>query len=177
MKFKYHICSLKMLLLLSAFSILIMTGCMPKPNPIVSAAMIPENIQLENKHPYSLNIDVFGGHKPNCINFCITTEAFLDAVTSSISNTGVFSITSNKEDADYLLDIIIMKNWINKESTLITQWELTNTDSKSIIWSEVISTKQSSSLWGNKRFKEANELTAKENITEAIKKMSSLTEL
>lgn len=177
MKFKCHICSLKMLLLLSALSTLIMTGCMPKPNPILSATMIPENIELQNKHPYSLSIDVFGGLKPDCINFCITTESFLDAVTSSISNTGLFSTITNKEDADYLLDIVIMRNWVAKESTLITQWELTNTDSKNLIWSEVISTKQSSSLWGNKRFKDANELTAKENIEEGIKKMSSLTEL
>ena len=171
MKSKFAIYIAKPFLLLPILSALLITGCV-SPNPLTSQVMIPENINGNNKHDYSVSLDVYGGYNPQCFDYCLTTEAFTEALSSSITKSGVFSNIVNPQETEYLLDIVIVKRYIN--TTLITQWELREVKTNNIVWAEVIKTYIPP---GSQRKKPQllNEEVARENIKTAIEKMMTLT--
>ena len=170
-KSKLIISIVKPFLLLLLLSALVMIGCM-SPNPLQPQVMIPVDINGNYQHNYSVSIDVYGGYNPQCFDYCLTTDAFTEALRSSITTSGVFSKIVSPQETDYLLDIVIVKKYVN--TTLITQWELRDAKTNAILWAEIIKTYIASNA-SYKFNQRENEAVVRENIKTGIEKMMALT--
>ena len=161
----------KSLRLIAILIVLMMTGCMPNPNALIPKEIITEYLIINNKHSYSVSLDVYGGYSSRCINNCVTDKCFTEALNSLIESHQVFNKVTTSDAADYLLDIVIVKSLMN--TIFITQWELTESKTNTIVWSELLVTKISpENPW--KDIKGHNEKLAKQNITAAFERITSL---
>lgn len=150
-------------------SISLIFGCAPKPNPLIAQDITPSGIEVSNPHNASVSLDVEGGYSTQCLNYCVTTEAFSGALKTSMTSAGVFSNIVGPDEADFSLDVLIAKSL---KHTMFTQWELRNAQTNAIVWSELIKTSVDPD--SDLDDKERNEKLASQNIKQAIDKMRNL---
>jgi hypothetical protein len=124
---------------------LIVTGC---ASPAKPTAMIPNSFDIKNTHPYLVSVEVGGGKETNPLwTSQISNEAFLEAITKSITESGVFTKVITGEDADYLLEVVITSLTqpivgFDLTVNMISHWKLSKVGTKEQVWSEFISSSQ-----------------------------------
>ncbi|MEA3232968.1 MAG: hypothetical protein U9Q05_14525 [Thermodesulfobacteriota bacterium] len=165
-------------------SILLVSGC---ASPSKSVNMVPKNLNIKNQYPYSVNVEVGGGSKTNPLwTSQISDQAFREAITNSLTQSGIFSKVINGSNADYLLEVIITNCnqpivGFDMTVSMVTHWELTNLKTNKEIWEDFISSSYTATVGdafaGIKRLRLANEGAARENIKEGISTLSSLDEV
>jgi hypothetical protein len=145
-------------------------GC---STPARSEKMVPAEVGIAKKHPYSVRIIVTGGQdNPPVGRPQITNSAFREALVDSIIRSGVFSRIVEDPNAsnDYLLvvtlfsmDKLVFRNDVKMEAG----WTLRRPDGR-IIWQEAIVTESTGNVIVG------TELAARDNIAQALGKISKL---
>ena len=155
-------------------------GCSYKANV---KSMIPDNYDLKQNHPYSINIIVSGAEKTDPMDYYITNESFKTALKNSIINSNLFSKSLDDKNAKYLLDVLIVHITQPPPGTsmhvkLVTNWKLIETGINKVIWQDLIATSHTASATaafvGLKRIQMALEGAAKKNIEKGINRLSAI---
>ena len=160
--------------------ILLLIGCAAN-----ASRMVPENIQIAKKQPYSLSVsESVGGRETHLLwTSQISNLAYTQALTEALTQSGLFSQVIQGEEADYILDVTILhydQPWIGADIDIKmkAKWELTDTKTLTPVWSETFETtyraKLTDALIGAERLKKANEGSARVNIAEGIKRLSMI---
>ena len=157
----------------------IISGC---ASPTVSTAMVPEWMVVDKSHPYSVNVEVTGGRETTAMTASqISDEAFKEAIIESLIKSRLFADVTDRSATDYHLNVTIFS--IEQPSIgfsmtvkLEAGWTLTQVPIGKMIWQEsvrsVYTASTSAAFAGVTRLRLATEGAARENIKEAIEKLS-----
>ena len=161
-----------LLLLLAA---LLLSGCAwPKANHF-----IPQSVNLERQHPYTVKIETLGGKKTQFGGLDqVEPGMFEEALKASIEQTKAFSAVVYS-GADYHLDVTLYEvkgtGFIPFEITLFANWKLSDPLSGAIEFQRQIKGVHSSSnIAGGIRATRAAEGAARNNIAEGLRQISML---
>jgi hypothetical protein len=160
--------------------LLIFAGCAAE-----SARMIPTNMEVENKFPYSVTVaESVGGRETNPLwTSQISNTAYTNALSEAIAESGVFEQVIKGQGADYILDVTLLKYdqpviGIDFDVKMKTKWVLTDTKTMTPVWSDEFETtyraKLTDAAIAAERLQKANEGSARVNIAEGIKRLSKL---
>ena len=168
-------------LLAMGISLLIIAGCAA---PAKTVNMIPQDISVDARHPYSLSAEVLSGEETSELGMSkISDEAFKAALEAAILESGVFSRVVDIDGADYHLQVVITNlgqptAGLNISVTLVTHWKLEKRSSSECVWQDFVATKYMAhvddAIIGTTRLRVANEGAARKNIKEGIRKLSAL---
>ena len=168
-------------LLAIGIPLLIAAGCAA---PAKTVNMIPKDISIETKHPYSLSTEVMGGEETSELGASkISDEAFKAALEDAVMESGVFSRVVDIDGSDYHLQVVITNLGqpmaaFNMTVTLVTHWKLEERSTSKCVWQDFVATKYKASMddavIGTTRLRIANEGAARMNIEEGIRKLSAL---
>lgn len=157
------------------------SGC---ASPAQPEAMVPTAFNVKSRHLYTTELEVSGGKKTNPMwKSDIAGEDFEKAVESAIMKSGVFSSVITTGDADYRLEITLVKTMtpnfgLDLTSTVVTEWRLTDLKSNELVLEEYITSEFTATVGDAfaaiKRLRLANEGSARENIKEGIKRISEV---
>ena len=166
-------------LLLAATAFL--TGCASPSNPQAMAA----STTLEHRHTQTASIRVTGGSETSLTGASqISDAAFSEAVTSSITTSGLFGKILGVDAADYLIEVYIARlqqpiMGLEMTVTIETNWKLTHRPDSKVVWQKAILTgytaKFGDALAGPTRLRLATEGAPRTNIEQALKEISALT--
>jgi hypothetical protein len=158
-----------------------LTGC---ASPATVQGMRPQSLVLQNKHPFSVNVQVAGGRETNPIwTSEISDDAFVKAIRESIAQSGLFRSVITTGSGDYLLEVILVnvdKPLMGFDLTvnLTANWKLTHIPSNKIVYQELIPQHYTATVGdafvGIKRLRLAEEGAARENIQEGLNRISRL---
>jgi uncharacterized lipoprotein YajG len=164
-----------------AFTSLFFSGC---ASPSTAEGMTAAPMSLGQKHAQTVSISVTGGSETNAAAVSqISNEAFAQALTSSIENSGLFSKVLTVATGDYQLDVSIVRVdqpmfGLNLTVTIETDWLLKHRSDGNVVWKKAIPTTYTATpgdaFVAATRLRLANEGAAKANITEAIQEMAKL---
>ena len=143
--------------------------------------MTPANLTLENKHPYTVKIEVTGWEKINKLQVSGLSDArYAQTVAASIKNTALFNDVVETGNADYKLNITVLEHILpghigDFDLQLKTQWQLSDQADK-IVWTDTIDSVYTSKLADElttfDRLQKANENLTKINISDGMKRIS-----
>jgi hypothetical protein len=147
-----------------------LTGC---ASPATVQGMRPQALAVENRHPFSVNVQVAGGRATNPIwTSEISDDAFVRAIRESIAESGLFRSVITTGSGDYLLEVIL----VNVDKPLIG-FDLT-VNLTANVYQELIlqhyTATVGDSLVAIKRLRLAEEGAARENIQEGLNRISRL---
>jgi hypothetical protein len=173
---RFVTCILSGILLISLFG-----GCAAR-----SAMMVPASFEVAKKIPGSVRVEeAVGGRETNPLwSSQISSTAFSEALTNSLTKSGLFDTVLKQGDTTYILNVTILgydQPWIgaNFDIKMNTKWELTDAKKLVPVWSETFETtykaKFSDALIGAERLQKANEGAVRTNIAEGIKRLSKAT--
>ncbi len=158
-----------------------LTGC---ASPATVQGMRPKSPTLQNKHPFSVSVQVAGGRDTNPIwTSEISGDAFVKAIRESIAESGLFRSVITTGSGDYLLEVIIVnvdKPLIGLDMTvnLTANWKLTHVPSNKTVYQELIPQHYTATIgdafFGIKRLRLAEEGAARGNIEEGLTRLSRL---
>ncbi len=162
-------------------AVAILSGC---ASGAVSTNMVPENVQLTNKHPYSVSVLVDGGKETNPMWASqISNPEFQAAIAETLAKNGVFSTIIKDGNSDYLLEVNItalQQPVIGFSFTvsMSTNWKLTSVKDKKTVMEHIVASSYTAgmgdSVIGVKRLRIANEGAARENIKDGVNKISAI---
>ena len=145
-------------------------GC---STPARAVKMAPAEISIVKTHPYSVRITVTGGQdNPPLGRPQITNLAFREAVIDSILKSGLFAriVMDSNGKADYLLSVTLFgmdKLVFRNDVKMEVGWTLQRPYG-GIVWQEAIVTAARGNVI------EGTEAAARDNISQALGKMSKL---
>lgn len=161
------------------FLLLLLAGCASRPN-----MMIPSNIERIDESSGTITVEVGGGQETNPLwTSQISNEDFTEAILAAIEKSGLFNPVSSDDKADYLLKVNILEKsqpivGLDIDMSLKAKWELMNNDTSDMIWTDTIATtyrvKMSECFVAAERIQRANEGAARENIKEAVNRLSKV---
>lgn len=155
-------------------------GC---ASPAQSSAMIPVSVDLPRKHAASVSVAADGGQETKPMETSeISTEAFVEAVSGAIRQSGVFSSVLQGANADYRLTILIVsvdQPLIGFDMTvkMSTHWKLAGAKGESVFEDFIRSSHTATvgdAFAGVKRLRMATEGAARENIKIGLQRISAL---
>ena len=163
---------------------LIVSGC---SRTVKVENMTPAELNIVNKHPYSVNVVVKGhmslssakGKKDE-----IDRGRLKEVVDSSIIKSGLFRSLASKEQADYLLEVVVFKaNVVGTPTATITtvvpmNWILMSREPRKSVYQDrtahEFTVKARDKLGGANRYTWANEGSVKLSIEQALWDISKL---
>jgi hypothetical protein len=158
-----------------------LTGC---ASPATLQGMRPQSLALQNKHPFSVSVQVTGGRNTNPLwTSEISDDAFIQAIRESISESGAFHSVLTTGSGDYLLEVILVnvdKPLIGLDLTvnMTANWKLTHVPSNKIVYQQLIPQRFTGifgdSIFAIKRLRLAEEGAARGNIMEGLTQLSHL---
>lgn len=137
--------------------------------------MIPTPFENARKHPYTVRVRVTGGQESEAVGRPhIPDSAFARAIMDSITKSQAFSkvVEDQNTGANYLLTVTLFsmdKRVFGRTVGLEAGWTLQRGDTGAIVWQESILTE-----YHDSNVQAATEGAARNNIAEALEKMSSL---
>ncbi|HBG28712.1 MAG: hypothetical protein A2Y10_12225 [Planctomycetes bacterium GWF2_41_51] len=144
--------------------------------------MTVSDTTLENKHPYSVKVEVTGWEKIGKLQTSgLSNERYAQTLTNSIKNTGLFKDVIDN-GSDYKLKVTVLEHILpahvgDFDLQLKTNWQLTDTTGK-VIWTDTIASVYTSKLIDElttfDRLQKANENLTKINIGDGLKNLSQL---
>ncbi len=160
--------------------LLIASGCAAK-----ASRMVPANIETVKKHPYTVSVNQsVGGRETNPLwTSQISNEAYTQALTDAIAQSGIFRQVIKGDGADYLLDVTLLRYdqpvvGLDFDVSMKTKWELFDAKNLVPVWSDTFETtyraKLGDAMIAAERLQKANEGSARKNIAEGIKRLSML---
>ncbi len=159
----------------------VLSGC---ASGAVSSNMVSSDVQVANKHPYSVSVVVDGGKDTNPMWASqISNPEFQSAIAETLAKSGVFRTIIKDGNSDYLLEVNITALQqpvfgINFTVSMSTNWKLTSVKDKKPVMEQVIESSYTAgmgdSVVGVKRLRIANEGAARENIKEGASKLSAI---
>ncbi|MEN6383861.1 MAG: hypothetical protein ABFD79_01545 [Phycisphaerales bacterium] len=162
-------------ILIISVSISFLTGCGSNVKK-----MTVSDMSLENKHPYSVQLETTGWEKIDKLQTSgLTNERYSKSLANSINNTGLFKEVL-ADNANYKLKVEVVQHvlpghigdFVLKAST---KWQLTDSQNK-VVWTQTIDSAYTSKLIDEvttfDRLQKANENLIKLNIEEGIKRLS-----
>jgi len=174
MKFKVFMTAILVVSLTSPF----IAGCGSSVKRMSSGSLA-----LENKHPYSVKVEVAGWEKIDKLQTSgLTNERFAQTVAGSIKNTGLFNEVVETGNSNYKLKITVLEHILpahigDFDLPLKTQWQLIDSADK-VVWTDTVASVYTSKLADElttfDRLQKANENVVKINIEEGIKRLSQL---
>ena len=148
----------------------------------VSRNMVPKDFTVANTHPYSVLVKVEGGRETDAAGIPqISSAEFQAAIVESLTTYGVFKTVLTEGNTDYKLEAAIMNLQqpmfgFNMTVTIETAWKLTNLKDGSTVLSENLINSYTATVGdafaGVTRLRVASEGAARENIRDALKKIS-----
>lgn len=145
--------------------------------------MTVSDTALENKHPYSVKVEVIGWEKIGKLQTSgLSNERYAATLSNSIKNTGLFKDVIETGNADYNLKVTVVEHILpahvgDFDLQLKTNWQLTDPAGK-VIWTETIASVYTSKLVDElttfDRLQKANENLTKINIESGIIHISKL---
>ena len=146
--------------------------------------MVCDKIETSKKHPYSIEVAVDGGRETNPLwTSQISNSEFTQAIETSILNSDIFKSIAKGDNADYYLNVDIVKIsqpiiGLDFDIAMETKWALIQKTTKTIVWSDKIATtykaKLGTALIAGERLQKANEGSARENIKEGLSRLSQV---
>ena len=137
------------------------------------------------KHSQSVVVQVTGGSESNSMGASqISSADFASAIQTSIAQSGLFAKLAPAADADYEIDVHIVRLTqptfgLSFTVTMEADWSLVLRSQKKTVWEKAITSTftatVSDAFAGVKRLRLANEGAAKKNIEDAITQISALT--
>jgi hypothetical protein len=139
---------------------------------------------VATKHAESLSVTVTGGSETSSLGASkISNRDFAEAITNSITQSGLFAKVISTGQSDYQLQVQIVRLdqpmfgtsfTVNLEAT----WRLLHSGDQKVVWEKAITSSStatfSDAFSGVTRLRLANEGAARNNIQEAIVLMSAL---
>jgi len=156
-------------------------GC---STPSTALGMTPTAIKTTNKHTQSVALAVSGGKETNSTGKSqISDAAFAEAISNAITSSKVFSSVIKGNGGDTILTVTIFN--IDQPSfglsftvKMEAGWTLKRANTGAVIWQESIKSEHtattSDAFVAAERLRLANEGAAKNNIAEALRKISEL---
>ena len=150
----------------------LLAGC---STAATSEGMIPTSFDVVNTHPQTVRVTVTGGQESVAVGRPQITDAgFTQALIASITKSRTFSkvIEDQTPAEDFRLTVTLFsleKRVFGQAVTLEAGWTLRRADTGTIVWRESI---VSASTDNN--FQIATEAAARDNIAEALGKISKL---
>ena len=148
----------------------------------MSRNMVPKDLTVANHHPYSVMVKVEGGRETSAASPSqISSPEFQSAIVESLMTHGVFKTVLTEGNTDYKLEVAILDLrqpllGFNMTVTIETAWKLTNLRDGGTVMSENLTNSYTATVGdafaGVKRLRLANEGAARENIRDALKKIS-----
>ena len=148
----------------------------------VSRNMVPKDFTVANNHPYSVMVKVEGGRETDAAGASqISSQEFQAAIVESLTTYGVFKTVLTEGNVDYNLEATILNLQqplfgFNMTVTIETAWKLTNLKDDSTVMRENFTNSYTATpgdaFAGVTRLRLANEGAARENIRDALKKIS-----
>jgi len=181
MKYQPHI---RTAFLLACFIVVVnqLSGCAASASK--SVGMTAENIDVQNRQPYSVQVQVSGGHDTGALERSqISNEAFAEALVTSIEKSKLFTEIKQDENADYLLHVVLLDLEQPMfggafEVRMEAAWMLINRSNGETVWKKSIKSQHtagvSDAFAGVTRIRLATEGAAKNNITQGIDLLSKL---
>jgi len=149
-----------------------------------STAMVAESDAMQHRHPYSVQVQVSGGHETGTMdNSQISNEAFTEALVESIEKTGVFAETRQAGNADYLLHVTLLDLeqpifGASMKVRMEAAWMLINNASGETVWKQAIESQYTAGAFDAfaavTRIRLATEGAARNNIQQGIALLSGL---
>ncbi len=137
--------------------------------------MAPGNIAIAAEHPHSVCLRILGARETGLGSIRQLTEAnFTQALEAAIIESQIFSRVMKGNSGEYLLTAIIAEvqqpqyYGLRSEVGLEVAWTLSNNRTGQTLWHESVKSK------GTGDVTEATENAAKNNMTEALAKISKL---
>jgi hypothetical protein len=168
------------ILLLAGLS-LWFAGC---ASPTQPSAMVATPTGPVTRHAQSLGIAVAGGAATSAAGASkISNEDFAEALRQSIAQSGLFATLTAPEQADYRLDVQIVRLvqpliGFSMTVTIETDWTLTRRSDRQVAWQKAITSvytaRAGEAFAGVTRLRMATEGAARTNIQDAISRMSAL---
>lgn len=168
-------------------TVLVLVGCWGLGGCAVGAdagAMIPETVNVEKTHPYSVNVEVTGGRATEPTGMPqIANEAFDEAITQTLIKAATFAKVQEDKSGSYELDVIIFDvqhpSFGDSASvTIETGWTLTNQLTGEIVWQKALRSTYTASMDSDitftGRLKKATEGAAKDNIKQGVTEITRL---
>jgi hypothetical protein len=157
-----------------------LSGC---ATPSTYQAMTPTTVVVTEKQSGSVVVNVTGGQKTSSAGKSqISNEAFKQAIVDSIKKSQVFSsVTDSTGDYQLTASIIGMDQpsfGLSFTVKMEAGWTLKRVDSGAVVWQEAIKSQHtattSDAFAGVARLRMANEGAARNNISQALEKISKL---
>ncbi len=172
----------KITTILISLCLLLSSGCNIAAN---SDRMVPEEFEIVKKHPFTVSVnESTGGRETNPLwTSEISNSAFTRALNNALIKSGVFQSVIKGNNANYSLNVQIINYshplmGIDFDVNIKTKWDLMETKTFEIIWSDIIKTtyraKFTDTLLAAERLQKANEGSVRVNIKEGIKRLSLL---
>ncbi|MFH1371359.1 MAG: hypothetical protein ABII09_08765 [Planctomycetota bacterium] len=168
------------LLILEIGLVLFAAGCVAR-----SEMMVPRSLEVTNKIPGSVRVDeVVGSRETGSFQLWtsqISSTAFTEAITASITKAKLFDSVVEANGADYILDVTILDYdqplvGLDLNIKMKTQWQLTDAGKLTPVWSETFETtykaKFSDALLPAEKSRKAYEGAIRLNIYEGIRRLS-----
>lgn len=179
-----HTCFHRLLICFAAvLGALFLGGCVSNAN---STSMVPTSLPAVIKHAGSVSLNVTGSPQVSSMGTAlIKTDDFAEAIKVALTQSEVFAKVAPAGQADdFHLEVVLVRIdqpmfGLNMTVTVESNWILTRTGDKSVIWQKaVISTytaKVGEAFVGATRVRLANEGAARTNIQDAIALLGALT--
>lgn len=157
-----------------------LSGC---ATPATQQAMVPTTVVVTEKHAGSVAVNVTGGKTTSAAGKSqISDEAFKQAIVDSINKSQVFASVGDAGSNYQLTASIISMDQpsfgLDFTVKMEAGWTLKRVDSGAVAWQEVIKSQHtattSDAFAGVTRLRMANEGAARNNISQALEKISKL---
>jgi hypothetical protein len=149
-----------------------------------SMAMTTKDIDVQNRHPYSIQVQVSGGHDTGAWDAPqISNEAFTEALVASIETSKLFTETKEDGNADYLLHVTLLDLeqpifGASMEVHMEAAWVLINHGNGETVWKKAIKSQYTAGAFDAfaavARIRLATEGAARNNIKQGIELLSDL---
>lgn len=165
---------------LALTALLALTGC---ATPATQQAMTPTSVVVTEKHAGSVSVKVTGGKETSAAGKSqISDAAFRQAIVDSIQKSQVFESVADAGNAYQLTAAIIGMDQpsfgLSFTVKMEAGWTLKRVDTGAVVWQEIIKSEHtattSDAFAGVARLRMANEGAARNNISQALEKISKL---
>jgi len=158
-----------------------LTGC---ASAAKSTAMIAKDVEVQHRHPYSVQVKVSGGRDTGALDAPqITNETFMEALVESIETSKLFAEIKEEGDSDYLLHVTLLDLeqpmfGASMKVSMEAAWSLIDRGNNETVWRKGISSQYTAGAFdafaGVTRIRLATEGAARTNIKEGIGMLSNL---
>lgn len=167
--------------ILTSFCVFLFTGCAITPTP---KGMLARSAMVQNHYPFSVSVKAEGTKESNAFGGPgIPGEPLAEAIRNSITKYGLFRSVITTGSGDYLLEADIVKvdapaAGFNMTVSMGIRWKLTHVSTGKIVFQQTTFKAYTATVGdafaGVKRVRLAEEGAARENIEDALDRISQL---